>query len=373
MSFDVTALYTSLPINRTLEIVVSLLEDENSPCLPTTLNCNQIVELLELCLRSTFFSFQERFYKLEDGVAMGSPVSSVVANIFMMNFERKALGTATYFEPRLWRRYVDDVYSIIKKLRIEGLLAHINSIDGNIRFTLERECDRGLPFLDVKVNREEGGQLRTAVYRKATYTNQILNFQSHHSTSAKTSVVRSLMDGLDTHFETEDEEGRNAEKEKIMKTLELNGYPRCFVKQVEIKKKKARADKREKKITAHNREQRRYRLSVPYIQGLSESIARVLGPIGIDVAHRANLWKWRLCKAIKDKLSLSKRKGVVYCIECNDCECIYILGKREGRLKIASKSIRSRGTPGWARLKSPQWQSMRFFVAIRLTGKVRGS
>ena len=224
----------------------------------------------------------------------------------------------------MWRRYVDDVFSVIKKLRIEGLLEHINSVDGNIRFILERECDRGLPFLDVKVNREEGGQLRTAVYRKPTYTNQILNFQSHHSTSAKTSVVRSLMDRLDTHFETEDEEGRNAEKEKIMKTLELNGYPRCFVKQVEIKKKKARADIGEKTITAYNGEEMRCRLSVPYIQGLSESIARVLRPIGIDVAHRANSWKWRLCKAIKDKLPLSKRKGVVYCIECNDCECIYI-------------------------------------------------
>ena len=138
MSFDVTALYTSLPINRTLEIIASLLEDDNLLCVPTTLNCNQIVELLELCLRSPFFSFQGQFYKLEDGVAMGSPVSSVVANIFMMNFERKALGTATYFEPRLWRRYVDDVFSVIKKLRIEGLLAHINSIDRNIQFTLER-------------------------------------------------------------------------------------------------------------------------------------------------------------------------------------------------------------------------------------------
>ena len=87
------------------------------------------------------FSFQGQFYKLEDGVAMVSPVSSVVANIFMMNFGRKALGTAIYFEPRLWRRNVDDVFSVIKKLRTEGLLAPINSIDENIQSTLERECN----------------------------------------------------------------------------------------------------------------------------------------------------------------------------------------------------------------------------------------
>ena len=58
----------------------------------------------------------------------------------------------------------------MKKLHIEGLLAHINSIDENIQFSLERECNKALPFLDVKVNREEGGQLRTAAYRKPTYT-----------------------------------------------------------------------------------------------------------------------------------------------------------------------------------------------------------
>ena len=96
------------------------------------------------------------------------------------------------------------------------------------------------------------------------------------------------------------------------------------MKQVEIKKKKARADKGERKIPVHNREEMRCRLSVPYIQGLSESIVRVLRPVGIDVAHRANSWKWRLCRAIKDKLALSKRNGVVYCIECNDCECIHV-------------------------------------------------
>ena len=59
------------------------LEDDDSWCEKTTLSVMQIVELLELCLLSTYFTFRERFYKLTDGVAMGSPVSSVVANIFM--------------------------------------------------------------------------------------------------------------------------------------------------------------------------------------------------------------------------------------------------------------------------------------------------
>ena len=103
VSFDVTALYTSLPIERTLMAVRSMFEDENSQCVATPLSTDQIMQLLELCLKSTFFSFRGGFYQLTDGVAMGSPVSSVVANIFMIDFERKALASAISFEPRLWK------------------------------------------------------------------------------------------------------------------------------------------------------------------------------------------------------------------------------------------------------------------------------
>ena len=64
-------------------------------------------------------------------------------------------------------------------------------------------------------------------------------------------------------------------------------------------------------------------LAVPYTQGLSESIARILRSLGIDVAHRAAYWKWKVCSGIKDKIPTSKRKRVVYFIECSDCSAVY--------------------------------------------------
>ena len=85
---------------------------------------------------------------------MGSPVAAVVANIFMMDFEKKALITAAYFEARLWRRYVDDVFSMVERTRTEQLLLHINNIDENICFTIERESNNQLLFPDVNVERE---------------------------------------------------------------------------------------------------------------------------------------------------------------------------------------------------------------------------
>ena len=65
-------------------------------------------------------------------------------------------------------------------------------------------------------------------------------------------------------------------------------------------------------------------VSLPYVRGLSDPVARVLRPLGINVAHRAEPWKWRVCRNIKDQLQANKQKGVVYMIECEDCSSVYV-------------------------------------------------
>ena len=66
---------------------------------------------------------------------MGSPVSSVVANPFMENFENRAINSAGQLWPRMWRRNVDDVLSIVQRTYVQALLAHVNGMDGQIEFT----------------------------------------------------------------------------------------------------------------------------------------------------------------------------------------------------------------------------------------------
>ena len=60
------------------------------------LSVQNIIELLGFCLHNTYFSSQNKFYEQTEGVAMGSPVSPIVANLFMEDFERKALTSANY-------------------------------------------------------------------------------------------------------------------------------------------------------------------------------------------------------------------------------------------------------------------------------------
>ena len=124
---------------------------------------------------------------------MGSPVSPIVANLYMEYLEQKALSTAPH-PPKFWHRYVDDTFVIHKEANKQGFLQHINSVDPAIRFTVEDNKEDGsIPFLDTIVKPEVDGSLSITVYRKPTHTDQYLQWDSHHHLSAKFSVIQTLL------------------------------------------------------------------------------------------------------------------------------------------------------------------------------------
>ena len=100
---------------------------------------------------------------------MVSPVSPVVANLFMEYFEHRAL-TSAVNPPRLWKRYVDDTFIILQQSQKEEFLQHIKSVYPSIKFTTEEPKDDGsMPFLDTLVTSKDDGTLTTCVYRKPTH------------------------------------------------------------------------------------------------------------------------------------------------------------------------------------------------------------
>ena len=95
-SYDVKALFTSVPVDPSINIVKQRLTQD--PTLPqrTQMSIPQIVTLLEFCLKNTYFLFQGKYYEQVHGAAMGSPISPLIANLFMEEFEVKALSTAPH-------------------------------------------------------------------------------------------------------------------------------------------------------------------------------------------------------------------------------------------------------------------------------------
>ena len=94
MSYDVKALFTSVPIQPAINIIKKHLEEDKNLHLRTTMTVKHISCLLEFCLRNTYFTFQGRFCEQTEGAAMGSPISPIVANLFMEDLEIRALATS---------------------------------------------------------------------------------------------------------------------------------------------------------------------------------------------------------------------------------------------------------------------------------------
>ena len=93
-SYDVSTLFTSVPVDPALNIIKDLLEKDHTLKERTVMAVSDIILLLEFCLKNTYFSFQDQFYEQVEGAAMGSPVSPIVANLYMNDLEQKALSTA---------------------------------------------------------------------------------------------------------------------------------------------------------------------------------------------------------------------------------------------------------------------------------------
>ena len=87
MSYDVTTLFTSVPIDPALNIIKDLLEKDDNLSNRTVLSVQNIIELLGFYLHNLYFSYQNKFYEQVEGAAMGSPVSPIVANLYMEHFE----------------------------------------------------------------------------------------------------------------------------------------------------------------------------------------------------------------------------------------------------------------------------------------------
>ena len=71
-------------------------------------------------------------------------------------------------KPKIWKRYVDNPFQIIKQDQRDPFTAHLNTIDltGSIQFTDEPEVDKAIPLLDTLVTRTSVGSLKVKVYRK---------------------------------------------------------------------------------------------------------------------------------------------------------------------------------------------------------------
>jgi hypothetical protein len=97
--------------------------------------------------------------------------------------------------PRIWYRYVDDIYAVIKKTDVQNTLNMLNSHYNTIKFFIEEECDQKLPFLDLCVRRKSNA-FKFTIHRKPPSTNRYIKLSSFHVLSQKFAAFHSTANRL---------------------------------------------------------------------------------------------------------------------------------------------------------------------------------
>ncbi|BHF74030.1 hypothetical protein SprV_0401711400 [Sparganum proliferum] len=104
-----------------------------------------IIELLELFLK-TFFTFNGQVYEQKKATPMGSPLSGLNAEAVLQRLEQLVFSS---YPPKFWARYVDDTFVVIKRSEVKAFKALLKSIFPDIQFTMEKEVNNQLPFLEL--------------------------------------------------------------------------------------------------------------------------------------------------------------------------------------------------------------------------------
>ena len=285
----------------------------------TPLSPKNVLDLLEFLVRTTFFIFNSAYYQQTEGVAMGGPPSSIIAEIYMHWTETTALTTTSHL-PKVWQRYVDDVFSIIRKSNLHDFFQHINSLQPKTKFNMKTEQNSQLPFLDTLIQRNIDNTISVRVYRKPTHRDQYLKFTSHHLARAKNSVITSLFDRAKNIISNPSDQEK--EENHLTAVLEANGYPKKFISNT-IRASQPPRQSANNDNTENQEETTPVRIDLPYVKSTSEQLKRIFNDHNINCTFCTTTTLHTLLSHAKDPVPSEQRNNIVYKYDCKDCEAVY--------------------------------------------------
>ena len=165
---------------------------------------------------------------------MSSPLAPVLANIFMSFHESKWLNEYNLNKAKFYLRYVNDILAAFDNEKDSlKFLNFLNNRHPNIKFTIEKQNNHSIAFLDVFISDINNQNLTLQTYRKSTYAGLLLNFKNLTSFSYKISLIRCL---IDRSFKIcNNWNSLHNEIENIKSNLIKNAYPPFLMNKV-IKK-----------------------------------------------------------------------------------------------------------------------------------------
>lgn len=314
-SLDIVNLYTSVPVEETIRILHKNLKN-NSKLQPKAID--ELITIVDTILSQNYFQFDNKFYTQGNGLAMGSPLSSILSEVFLNNLENNYLWSDKNKQKDkivFYHRYVDDTIILFNgnARQLNILNNFLNSIHRNIKFTLEVEDNNSINFLDLNIMKKDN-RLKFNIYRKPTMTDQTIHASSHHPQSQKYAAYNSYVHRLLTI--PMDQVDYNNEVTTIKHIAVANGYDSSIVDGL-IHKHKLR--------NTNDVGPRQTYVVTNYGTKLSYTLRNELKKHNINVAFKTSDKLDRLVR--NDKMINVKNvadKSGVYKITCDDCPKYYI-------------------------------------------------
>lgn len=261
--------------------------------------------------------FNGSVYKQSSGAAIGKSVSPFFANICLSALETSLSGVPIF--PRVWLRYVDDVFAIVKRDQIGVVLDMLNGYHSDINFSLEVEINGKLPFLDLEISHNEG-VIEIDIYRKPTSVQRYITVDSHHNWQHKSAAFHSMLHRLcnvplsPSNYERE--------LDYIKHIAHVNGYADSFVSSIlgKCKKKKLLADTTTLQPIV---EMDTRRVCLDYYPEVTNNLKKVFRRHDLTLVTSSKTKLMHAVASTKDKVDLLDSSGI-YSIQCSMCSATYV-------------------------------------------------
>jgi len=176
-------------------------------------------------MKQNYFQYNDKFFQPEKGIAMGSPISSTMAEVYLQYIEETHMKQwLDSKEIMYYKRYVDDIMIIYdqSKTQDEIILHEINKIDKNFQFKKSTEESNTINYLDITIHRSNNN-MDISIYRKTTCTDLTIQFSSNQPHEHKIAAFRYYINRMITL--PIKEKSKKEEWKTILAIAKNNGYP----------------------------------------------------------------------------------------------------------------------------------------------------
>lgn len=312
ISLDVVSLFTNIPIELLLEILElywHLIEPN------TTITKKNFFKLISFVCDNCYFRFNNDYYQQIFGTPMGSPISPVLALIVMDHLLDTVLPRLPFHLSFVYK-YVDDIVCAVPSDMIDSTLDVFNSYSEHLQFTVEKENNSSVPFLDTLVIRSPNNSIILNWYRKPTSSGRYINYYSNHPLNHKFNTIIAMKNRVE-HIS--DDKFVKINLRFLFDTFVNNGYPKHVLNKLIYS-----SNYYDGPVEAVADNTIVYK-KLPYVRNLTDNIVNHFKKFkNITIAKYNLLTVNDLFTKTKDKIPTLGTSGVVYSIPCRDCQMCYI-------------------------------------------------